>query len=594
MEIRLLGPVAVLTHRTPVPTGRRQLRLMLAVLAVAAPRPVPVAKLIDRVWGDHPPAQAHQAVWTRIAGLRKVLAGAGAPEPPVSWQPGGYVLHVDPGQVDLHRFRRLTGAARRPGCPDTERVALLAEAQELWQDTPLAGLGGDWAARQRDSWQSERLDAVVAWARAALRLGRPGAVVPVLRDLADDHPHAERLTAELVRALAAGHRTGEAIAECRAACDRLRRELGVSPGPELLSLRRALLAGEPLPVPPAADGPLVVPAQLPADVAGFAGRRAEIARLDELAAERVITVSGTAGVGKTALTVHWAHRVRARFPDGQLYVNLRGFDRSGQATDPAEATRLLLDGLGVPAARVPAGLDGRAALYRSLLAGRRMLVVLDNARDAEQVRPLLPGTAGCLVLVSSRTTLTGLVAAHGARLLPLDLLSHAEARQLLAARLGRTRTDAEPAAVAGIVTACERLPLALAIAAARAAARPRLRLAVLARELRDARSRLSALSGDDPGTDLHSVLSWSYAALSPGARRLFRLLGASPGPDVTVAAAASLAGIPADRVEPLLAELTLANVLTEQAPGHYSCHALLRGYAAAVGSGVPDPTARPR
>ena len=592
MEIRLLGPVEVVAGRTPVPAGRRQLRVVLAVLAAAAPRAVPVALLIDRVWGEHPPLRAQQAVWTRVAELRKVLAGAaGEPEPLVSWQPGGYTLRVDPDRVDLHRFRRLAAAARRPG---PERVTLLAAAMDLWRGTPLAGLGGEWAARQRDSWQLERLDAAIAWAREAVRVGAHTAVIPVLRDLVDDHPHSEPLATELVRALSADNRTGEAIAECRAACDRLHRTLGVGPGRELRTVRQALLSGAPL-VPPAGAGPLVVPAQLPADVAGFVGRRAEIARLDGLpAAGGVLAVSGTAGVGKTALTVHWAHRVRERFPDGQLYLNLRGFDRAGPPRDPAEAARLLLEGLGVPADRVPADLDGRAALYRSLLAGRRMLVVLDNARDTAQVRPLLPGTPGCLVLVSGRTTLTGLVVAHGAPLLVLDLLPRDEARQLLDARLGRARTEAEPAAVTDIITACARLPLALAIAAARAVARPRLRLGVLAQELLDARGPLSVLSGDDPGTDLRTVLSWSYAALSPEARRVFRLLGPVSAPDLTVAAVAGLAGVPARQVEPVLAELTRANVLTERVPGRFGCHELLRGYAAAVGSeaGAPDPTRR--
>jgi DNA-binding SARP family transcriptional activator len=601
MQIRLLGPVEVFAGRVRVPTGRRQLRAMLAVLAVDVPRPVPVATLIDRVWGDQPPAQAQQTVWTRIAGIRKVLTDAaavevcadpvrgGGSEPLVSWQPSGYLLRMDPDQVDLHRFRRLIGVARRPGRPDLERVTVLAEALELWQGSPLAGLGGEWATRQRDSWQLERLDASIAWARVALRTGQHAAVIPVLRDLVEDYPHAEPLAVELVRALVADNRSGQAINECRAACERLSKELGVAPGRELRALRHALLNEEPLPTPAPPPGarPLVVPAQLPADVAGFVGRREELARLDGMLADAsnpptgvVITaVSGTAGVGKTALAVYWAHRVRDRFPDGQLYVNLRGFDRAGPAIDPAEATRLFLDALGVPAERMPAELDARTALYRSMLAGQRMLIVLDNARDTAQVKPLLPGTSGCLVLVSSRNTLTGLVAAHGAQALTLDLLSCAEARQLLDTRLGSARTGAEPAAVTDIITACARLPLALAIAAARAVTQPQLLLNILAGKLLDTRSRVSVLSGDDPYTDLRTVLSWSYDALTPEARQLFRLLGLFPGPDITVAATASLAATPADHVQPLLTELTLANLLTEHVPGRYGLHELLRSYA---------------
>lgn len=490
MEIRLLGPVEVLAGRVRVPTGRRQLRAVLAVLAVDVPRPVPVTTLIDRVWGEHPPAQAQQAVWTRVAGIRKVLTAAeGGPAPFVSWQPSGYVLRVEPDQVDLHRFRRLVGAARRPGRPDIERVTLLAAALELWQGAPLAGLGGEWATRQRDSWERERLDASIAWARAALRTGQHAAVIPVLRDLVEDHPHAEPLAVELARALAADNRTGEALTECQAACERVGRDLGVTPGRELRALLHALRGDEPLPAPATPPGarPLVVPAQLPADLSGFVGRQDELARLDRGAA--VTAVSGAAGVGKTALVVHWAHRVRDRFPDGQLYVNLRGMA-------PPEATRRFLDALGVPAERMPAELDALTALYRSMLAGQRMLIVLDDVRDTAQVRPLLPGTSGCLVLVTSRGTLTGLVAAHGAQSLTLDLLSHTEARQLLAARLGTARTETEPAAVTDIITACARLPLALAIAAARAVTQPRLRLGALAEEL-----HLSAPFDDDPFTD---------------------------------------------------------------------------------------------
>ncbi|QWF78975.1 AfsR/SARP family transcriptional regulator [Amycolatopsis sp. CA-230715] len=487
MDIRLLGPVEVFSGRDRVPTGRRQLRAVLAALAADAPRLVPTTVLIDRVWGEDPPARVRQAVWTRVADVRRVLGGGA--EPRVLWRPSGYLLRVEPDQVDLHRFRGLTGAARRPGCPDTERVALLAAALELWQGPPLAGLRGEWVERQRESWQLERLDAAIAWARASSRIGQHTAVIPVLRALIEDHPYAEPVAAELTRALFADNRNGEAIAECQAACDRLYRKLGVTPGRELRALHRALLTGEQLPEPAAQPGakPLVVPAQLTADVAAFAGRGGELARLDGMLAETaevvIIAVSGAAGVGKSAFAVHWAHRVRDRFPDGNLYVDLRGSDRERQALDPAEATRLCLDALGVPAERVPAELDARTALYRSLLAGRRMLVVLDDAVDSAQVRPLLPGTSGCVVVVSSRATLTGLIAAHGARVLALGPLSRAEARELLDARLGGARTGAEPAAVADIITACACSPLALATAATRAVIEPRLRLSVLAGEL---------------------------------------------------------------------------------------------------------------
>ena len=277
--------------------------------------------------------------------------------------------------------------------------------------------------------------------------------------------------------------------------------------------------------------------------------------------------------------MHWAHQVAGSFPDGQLYVNLRGYDPSGTPLPPAEAIRGFLDALGVPAAHIPAGPDAQARLYRSLLASQRMLIMLDNARDAAQVRPLLPGSDGCLVLVTSRSQLTGLAAADGARLLTLDELTHAEARTLLSRRLGAERVGTEPAAAAELITLCARLPLALNIAAARAAARPKHPLAAVATALRGERDRLDAFDTGEPTSSARTVFSWSYRNLSQPATRMFRLLGLHPGPDVTVAAAASLAGIPADQANRCLGELTATHLVTEQAPGRFSFHDLLRAYA---------------
>jgi tetratricopeptide (TPR) repeat protein/DNA-binding XRE family transcriptional regulator len=329
-----------------------------------------------------------------------------------------------------------------------------------------------------------------------------------------------------------------------------------------------------------------VPAQVPADVAGFVGRRDELGRLSKLldgggqpTAVVISAIAGTAGVGKTCLAVHWAHQIGDRFPDGQLYVNLRGFDPGGTAALPGEVMRSFLDALGVPAQRVPAGLDAQTALYRSLLADRRMLVLLDNARDVEHVRPLLPGTPGCLVLITSRNQLTGLIASAGAIPLPLDLLTPDEASDLLAQRLGMDRTAAEPAAVEEVIERCARLPLALAVVAARAATQPELPLAALAAELRRAEHRLDSLDTGDAGTDVRSVFSWSYRQLSGSAARLFRLLGVHPGPDLSVSAAASLAGDLPARVRRTLAELVRAHLVTERVPDRYALHDLLRAYA---------------
>ncbi|MFY1651310.1 ATP-binding protein [Solwaraspora sp. WMMB762] len=336
-----------------------------------------------------------------------------------------------------------------------------------------------------------------------------------------------------------------------------------------------------------------VPRQLPPALGHFSGRRTELAQLARLAPAtdparqstpagtvRIVAVSGTAGVGKTTLVVQWAHQVADRFPDGQLYLNLRGFDPDGSVTEPATALRLLLDALGVPPAQVPTDLDAQAALYRTTLAGRRLLIVLDNARDSGHVRMLLPSSPQCLVVVTSRNQLTGLVAAHGAQPLTLDLLHPSDAAELLRRRVGQRRCAAEPTAVDEIVARCAGLPLALAVVAARAVIAPRMPLAALATELRVARHRLDALAPDDPQLGVRAVFSWSYQALSPSAAQLFRLLGIHPGPTVSAPAAASLAGLPVARVRPLLAELVRANLLNAYPGGRHGLHDLLRVYAA--------------
>jgi tetratricopeptide (TPR) repeat protein/transcriptional regulator with XRE-family HTH domain len=349
-----------------------------------------------------------------------------------------------------------------------------------------------------------------------------------------------------------------------------------------------LSAAHPPPAAPSRPAS-TAPAQLPTDVAGFAGRTQALSQLDALldapagqpTAVVITAVSGTAGVGKTSLAVHWAHRVRDRFPDGQLYINLRGFDPSGAVMAAAEATRRFLDALQVPPQRIPADPSAQTDLYRTLLADRRMLVVLDNARDPDQVRPLLPGASGCFVLVTSRNWLTGLVAAEGAYPLLLDLVTPDEASDLLTRRLGRARVTAEPHAVDEIITRCARLPLALAIAAANAATHPHLPLTALADQLRHRRDRLDALStGDTPTADVRAVFSWSYRALSDDAARLFRLLGLLPGPDISVAAVASLVALPIERARSLVNELANAHLTVEHIPGRYTVHDLLRAYAA--------------
>jgi tetratricopeptide (TPR) repeat protein/transcriptional regulator with XRE-family HTH domain len=336
---------------------------------------------------------------------------------------------------------------------------------------------------------------------------------------------------------------------------------------------------------PAAGAPTgLVPRQLPAAARHIAGRRAELAMLDALAAATptatvIATIVGTAGIGKTALAVCWAHRAAGRFPDGQLHANLHGFDPEDHPADPAEIMRRFLEACAVPPQHLPAGLDALTAMYRSVLAGRRMLVLLDNAATAEQVRPLLPGAPGCLVLVTSRDRLPGLTALDGARTLTLDLLTPAEARHLLVWHLGEERVAASPGAVEEIIARSAGLPLALTILAAQAATHPTLALRAIAGELRAAVSVLDILDGGDSSIDMRAVFSWSYRHLSAEAARLFRLLGLHSGPDITAPAAASLAGVPATRVQPVLTELDRACLITQHRPGRYAVHDLLRTYA---------------
>ncbi|MFL6071921.1 MAG: BTAD domain-containing putative transcriptional regulator [Mycobacteriales bacterium] len=587
--IRLLGPVEVWAGTQQVITGPPRLAAVLAVLAVEAGRPVSPQVVVERVWGLDAPYRARRTLHTYVSQVRQLVARLDAAGGPVRLvrQTGGYLLEIDPDEVDVRRFWRLVAAARRSGTPAPERVAQLREATGLWQGEPLSGVPGEWADRMRQSWRRQYADAVVDAADAELRAGDPVWVLDPLIELAEEFPLSEPLAAALMRVLVAAGRPAEALDRYARVRKRLTEELGADPGPGLAALHQAVLRGDhepPAPVQPVPLAAAVVPAQLPAEVSPFVGRVGVLAQLDALldttpAAPVVVAVSGTAGVGKTALAVRWARRVADRFPDGQLYVNLHGFDSDEHATAPPEAVRDLLYGLGVSAGEVPSSPDAKIALYRSLLGRKRLLVVLDNARTADQARPLLPGGGTNFTLVTSRDSLAGLVAVNGAHPITLDVLSDLEARQLLAGRLGTGPVDAEPDAVTRVVAACARLPLALAIAAARIQ-RTGFPLAILAEELAEVDGRLDALDTGDAAGQVRAVLSWSYRTLSADAARLFRLLAVHPGPAATALSAASLAGIPVRRAAALLAELARAQLAVEPVPGRYSLHDLLRVYAA--------------
>jgi DNA-binding SARP family transcriptional activator/tetratricopeptide (TPR) repeat protein len=593
VEFRLLGPVEVWTAGLGLEMGPPQQRAVLAALAVDAGRPVFRDTLIARVWSQDAPEGATSALYAHINRIRRALAAGPADGEPVrlARRSGGYVLDVDPQAVDLHRFRRLKLAARDQQRPVEERARLLREALDLWRGEPLADLPGEWPARMRNSWEEERLDAAVAWAQAELQMGRADEVIGPVRELVTRHPLKERPVGVLMQALAAQGRDAEALDCYAVARSRLVEALGAEPGRELQAVHLAILKGE-RPAAAAGEGPasrpasLPVPAQLPPDVRGFTGRHGELEELDRLLFEAgdqstavvISAVAGTAGVGKTALAVRWAHRVRDAFPDGQLYVDLRGYGPDPPV--PAEkALARFLTNLGVAGQDIPLDVDDRAARYRTEINGRRMLVLLDNAASVEQIRPLLPGTRSCSVVVTSRDSLPGLVALHGGHRLDLGLLPQEDAVILLHNLIG-DRVTSEPEAAAALATQCARLPLALRVAAELATARPATPLADLVRELDDQAQRLQRLdAGGDPRAAVRAVFSWSYDHLPAAAARTFRLVGLHPGADLDAYATAALTGSTVDEAKRSLDILERAHLIHLTGPGRYGTHDLLRAYA---------------
>ena len=598
----VLGPLRVRRNRSTPAFPSLPQQVVFAVLALHANRPVGRDQLIDSIWGSTVPTYAVNLVQKRMSELRRVLEPDRSPGDPsriLNWTDRGYVLSIPDDGLDLWQHRRELDRARVERSKGDLRAASHAihAALGLWRGFAFEGLSSPLLDAERERLSEARTTATEDRIELELALGTDVDLIPELRTLVAKHPLRDRLRGLLMLALYRGGRQADALAVYHDTRQYLLDELGIDPGGELQDLYRQILMGDPSLSGPdgvRADvaGPTSgqwrnTPAELPHGLPHFSGRTVELAELDALVATEhsaqqmmIVAIAGTAGVGKTALAVQWAHSVRGRFPDGQLYVNLRGFDPTGSAMDPANAVRGFLDALALDPQRIPVSLEGQAALFRSMLAGRRLLILLDNARDAEQVRRLLPGASGCLVIVTSRNQLAGLVATDGAHPVDVDLLSPEESRRLLERRLGADRVAAEPVPVDQIIDACARLPLALTIAAARAASRPRFPLAELAAELRDVRVNLDVFGGDDEKSDVRAVFSWSYHRLSEPARRLFRLFGVHPSsPDLSIDAAASLVGEARRRVRPMLTELMRANLLIERQAGRFSMHDLLRAYA---------------
>jgi DNA-binding SARP family transcriptional activator len=635
LRVRLLGPVDITAGGESRPVSGIRRKAVLATLALHGGEVVSIDRLADVVWGEAAPSTAVNTLQSHVSYLRGVLGSKAA----ILARPPGYVLDLGADSTDVQLAERLLRQGTRADDP-AQGVRQLQAALGLWRGRPLADLA-DLAGLEDQARRLEllRLQVKRALSEARLAAGEHIQLVPSLEQMALEHPLDEHIHAQLMLALYRSGRQADALAVYHRLRNTLDEQLGIDPSQQLRNLETAILQQDPaLEAPPApfavADGfPAAdsfaaadasaagafaadafaadasaadaftaaparsasmapVPAQLPSAVPVFAGRGAELVSLDTIlrgtavaeadgpVAVAVSVISGTAGVGKSALAVYWAHRVARQFPDGQLYVNLRGFDPARAPLDPGEVLRGFLDALGVPAQRVPAGFDAQLGLYRSVLAGRRVLVLLDNARDADHVRPLLPGSPGCMAIVTSRVQLTSLVATQGARPLTLGLLTTGESHDLLARRLGTDRVTAEPAAVEEIIASCAGLPLALAIVAARAETNAAIPLAVLARQLRSSVGALDTLTAGDDSTDLRAVFSWSTGVLTEEAGRLYWLLGLHRGPDLAAAAAVSLAGTPPEQTQPLIGELVGAHLLAEHVPGRFAFHDLLRAHAA--------------
>ena len=581
VEFRVLGGVGADVDGRPVAIGHARQQCVFAALVVDVNRTVPVDELVDRIW-DTPPQRATGTLHSYLTRLRNALAGA--PEVAIVRRSGGYAITAgDPLAVDVHHFGHLVAQARTATTPE-HAAELFEQAIGLWRGEALAGLDSRWAAATRERLARQLLAAELDLTDLRLQLGRHADLVPELVGRAEAHPLDERAAGQLMLALYRAGRQAEALAYYESLRASLADELGTDPGVQLRQLHQRILTANPVLAVPARQVDQVVPRQLPAPPFGFTGREAELTALTTTLADTagvpVALVVGNGGIGKTTLALRWAHQHIGEFPDGQLHVNLRGFDPTSAPVSSSAAVRGFLGALGVSPRAVPADPDEQVALYRSRVAGRRMLIVLDNAADSVQVGPLLPGSPGCAVIVTSRNRLAGLVTAHGARPLILDTFDEHEARTLLDARLGAQRVAAEPTAVEEITALCGGFPLALSIAAGRAQTRPRQPLAALATALRDASTRLGVLDEDEPGSGVTAVLSSSFDGLTYDQARVFTLLGLAPGADIGLDAAASLAGLPAGRTTQALRDLERLSLVSQEVAGRWQMHDLVRLYAA--------------
>ncbi|MCP2336568.1 AfsR/SARP family transcriptional regulator [Actinomadura rupiterrae] len=583
MEFRVLGPLEICSAGAVVPVRSGAQRALLAALLLSANQVVPADRLVELIWGAEPPASAEANLRTHVSALRRLLQASGDGSARLVTRPGGgYLIEVGTDDLDLLAFDALVREGRRALREDKPGTAVrrLSRALGLWRGRPLEDvvLHGDGHA-ETARLAEVRLGVVEDCLVARLATGEHADVVGELSGLVVEHPLRESLWALLMLAL---HRSGRQ-ADALAAYERVRlltaEELGADPGPELRKLHQRLLTGE-LATPPPTPAP-GGRCDLPADLSDFTGRRQELNRViagleaDGACAMVISAIDGMGGVGKTALAVHLAHRLAERYPDGQMLIDLQAHHQAKAPLSPSDALERLLRAAGVRGEQIPPDEADRSALWRSTLTATRTLVVLDNATDSAQVRPLLPGAPGCLALVTSRRRLGGV---DGAQHLSLDVLPPADATALLERIVGDARPSIEPDAVAELLALCGHLPLAIRIAGSRLRNRATWTVAHLVERLRDVRVRLAELRAED--RDITAVFSLSYQCLTGPQQRQFRLLGLSPGPDIDLRAAAALAGRPEPETEDLLEDLVDVNLLQQPEQGRYRFHDLVRAYAA--------------
>jgi DNA-binding SARP family transcriptional activator len=587
MEFFLIGPVIATCDGRRIELGRRRERFLLALLLLDAGKPLPVDRLIELLWDGDPPRDPRSTLQVHVSRLRQLLAAADAGRSGIAIvsSAAGYTIHADPDSVDVHRFTEQIAEARLIAEP-AERAEVLRGALALWRGDPLSDVAPLSVRTRLCAHLAElRLTALESRVETDLELGRHELLIPELAGLTAEHPSRERLIAARMLALYRAGRQRDALAVYGQAAELLLEQFGLDSGAELRELRTAILRQD---RELAAGGSLISsagpswsrPSQLPADVPSFAGRAAELATLST-AAQRsgrpmTVAITGMPGAGKTALAVHAGHQLAAQYPDGQLFIDLHGFTEGVEPVDPAAALDRMLRSLGVAAERIPEAPEDRAALYRSQLVGRRMLIVLDNAASESQVAPLLPAAPGCLVVLTSRRSLAGL---DDVAPLALDVLSAAEAARLFGALIADPGVLIdEPGAVEEVVELCGRLPLAVRLAASRLRHRGSWSVSYLAERLNDARDRLAELHAGERSVE--AAIGLSCQDLTCQQREIFRVLGLIPCPDIAALAAAAAAGMAPERAAEVLEQLLDAHLLEQSAPGRYHFHDLVRLYAA--------------